>query len=387
MTVKTQAQAPAALAALEQLEHAFVLIAESYAPIYISRRAALLLGIRDRSDPTSSLPLFHELLNVTKLAARRSRTNSLGASRAPLVRRVTLRSETGRIFDAIAHPRQVSGPDWCVAGQQGAYLVSFRDTSYLESFFHMLEASRRLRPMLIFASCVSGRDINSIHATGESVLKSIIADEDLPVADLLQNITRAVDIVDPLVPPSIKIVIELKQAVLLQIPAMRFTRMIAHLLLEGADFIGLNGEIRLRMETAAKKDSASGEYSTGVGVLIAATRMPLAVDCPDTLDNYIMRRLLPNTHKVTVADNEAAGVSVSLEDVSRKHGVRLRGESDHAVSPESLSENGTICMRLAEEAGAAVALKKPSDHVLAMHIKLPLATEMAPFSTKAPTES
>ncbi|MCB0344846.1 MAG: hypothetical protein KDD66_07005, partial [Bdellovibrionales bacterium] len=373
----------AALTALEQLDHAFVLIANNFVPIYLSRRAALLLGIRDRSEPANYLNLFHELLNVTKLAARRSSTNLLATAKAPLVRRVTLRSETGRVFDAIAHPKAVSGADWKIGEHQGAHLLSFRDTSYLESFFHMLEQSRRLRPMLIFASCVSGRDINSIHASGESVLRSLIADDDVPVADLQQNISRAVDIADPLVPPSVKIVIEMKSAVLLQIPAMRFTRLIAHMILEGADFIGLNGEIRLRMEeTKTSEKRASGEHSTSVGVLIAATRKPLAIDSPDMLDNYILRRLLPNMHKVTVSDNESTGVAVSLHDVSRKHGVKLREETNHAVSPESLSENGTICLKLAEEVGASVSFKKPNDNVLALHLKLPLATDIAPFASK-----
>lgn len=383
MNITTEPASSEALAALENLDQAFVLLDEALAPIYLSRHAALLLGVSDRSRPDEHVTLFHELLNVTKLAARRQKSRAIAHNHAPLVRHVTLRSATGRNFDALANPRPVSGPQWNVGGREGAFLICIRDTSCLEAFAHMLEQTRRLRPLLIFASCVTGQDLRAVHASSEKMLRNLIVDDDVPVADLLQNVSRAVEVADPLVPPNVKIVLELRQAVLLRVSALRVTRLIAHLIVEGADFIGLHGEIRLRMEQPKKQEKRTVSDSPAeIGILVAATRHPLALNSPDALDNYILRRMLPHHHRVTVADEEAAGVSVSLQDLSRKHGVALRDADSHSISPESMSDNGQLCARLAEEAGAELSFKKAGDKLLAMHLRLPLATETAPFSKK-----
>ncbi len=165
--------------------------------------------------------------------------------------------------------------------------------------------------------------------------------------DLLNGISRSVEIVDPLIVSSSKIVIGAKTPALLKISKPNFLRVFSHLLLECTDFAGPFGLTTVRSNFVY----AGGGSEPGLVELALEAKRKLDIPLQASpLSLHFYRKYLPHYYKVRVPSSEA-----------NRGGMEQHLGAGSDVADESMSENLTIASHLAKQLDVQVVVKRPED--------------------------
>ena len=164
--------------------------------------------------------------------------------------------------------------------------------------------------------------------------------------DVLKELSLAVDIVDPMIVPSSKIIVLARSSALLNIARPVCLRLLAHLLLEATDFGGPFGRTTVdgTMLTAVQKPPL-GEYTLRIS---ADRKDELPIEA-SPLEVYLYRRYVPSQYRVSMSD-----------DVEDADGSETARRATRTISRASFSENLLIAAEIAGRFGASLVAKRPT---------------------------
>lgn len=368
------------LSALDCLEQAFVYLGQDGEARFLSSRGARLLDIRERHDLAKHKELLTPLIALARplLGSDGQRTASAKLGAPPEVKELNLTALNGRVFEALAfaRPLSISGSDI-----DGA-VVLFQDVTLFRPFFHSIEQSRRHRAIIVMVSSFLGRSA-LVDGRGNDLLTSYKTAErdffrkapsvagETAQTELQTALSTAIDIVDPLLPSSAKIVSDAKTTALLSISEPNFLRIICHLLLEAGDFIGPSGatSIKSAVHSQAKVDDRSPETSNQVVLSFHAERREeLRLDA-NPLELYFYRRYMPVHYKISLAEDTS-------DESSGQQFQDVHFGANATVAQDSLSENLRIAGHLATACGESLQVKRPKPHLLVLSASFRLHVDL-----------
>lgn len=363
---------------VESLDLPFVYFDEHLVPIYISSRAASIFNIRQRqllTDYETNLEPLAHLVQSAAAHAPAPAASAIGGEALGLAE-IVLQTVEGRHFNAFAFAKPFALP--LVEGASGplaGFLCVFHDLTLFEPFFQTISQSRRNRAIIVLASSVLGRplalhthcpDITTAYCEAESNFfrRDATVSDKLGQTDLLDGLSTAVEIVDPLITSTAKILLQTKTPALLEISTPDFLRVVSHLLLEATDFSGPYGTTFVN---ATIKDSALHAHSRLIGTyqtveLSVTAQRTVNVPLNATpLELYIYRRYMPLHYKITVADSHVA--AENGQAVQSKE-FYFGANSQH--TKQVLSENLMIVSHIASTCGVTLCLRRPEPDVLTL---------------------
>ena len=379
------------LGALDALDLPFLYVDSKGSARFLSSRAAQLLGLRERRDFSQNLALLQPLLD---LAAKNSVTGSVSLRRAQSmsqnVAELLLYAADKHCFNALAFTKPLSvvgraplapvdgiqpsslSPSAEAAAKAGTAVI-FHDLSIFEPFFHTIEQSRRNRAVLVLGSSLFGRSllytssgsdtVSVYQAIEENFFKNHPSQhENVMQTDLLRGLSIAVDIVDPLLLPSAKLLLDVKTSVLLRISLPNFLRIVSHMILEASDFVGPFGICKLRASVEQDTNVPGGGHR--VSITVSAERKAAIPYEATPLELYIYRRFMPLYYKVTVAELQSSAETP-------KEGTT----GNVNLADEQLSENINICQQIARQCNVPLEIIHPQQDILLLSAKFVLATE------------
>lgn len=347
---------------LDAFEQAFVFLDDENQARFLSAKASRLLEIRRGEDLSTHQAVLEPLLNFNLKAKKRSSPQSFASPQGnEFIEECSVTTTSGRCFQAVAFSRAFEFPDF-----PEARIVVFHDLSVLNPFLKAIEQSRKNRALILLASAHLGRnllfdhqgkDLSAEYENLEGAFFKILSSPsaDLMNADLLTCLSTAVDIIDPLVSSSAKIVSEARTSALLGISQPNCLRILGHVLLEASDFVGPFGRISLKAELT--------KNNTAEVSLFAQRHTAVPLDA-SPLDLYVFRRYMPVQYKVTTVDE--APRTGAFE------GVQFGTES--VVPGELRSENINIASKIAKSCSCELMIKHPKAELLVLSLSFPLAT-------------
>jgi hypothetical protein len=360
---------PSAIEALEQLSVPAVICDSAGLPLSMTAAAAALFKLERRSNAEQNAFLI-SLADATSFvapAALRARQVLAGvglfheqeiAAADGLAIKILLQA-----FPIHLHQSQAQDSNAESARFDG-WVVILYDLSPLEPVFRTIETSRSNRAFVVMSAAYLSSLPGFAHLNSEiphlfstaakaggsgSDDKALTLRQDESVseqqADLLANLRTSVDIVDQLIAPSVKISVQVQSSFLIELSRPVLIRALCHLLLEGSDFSGAFGQIKVG---PAQVDDPQKRV---MKLLCTASRS----DQESTLHPLVAalyRRSRPSSHRVRRNDD-------------------LDGDALAADAVETSSPN----IRLIKEivgAWNAVTIRKPSKSVLELELRLPL---------------
>ncbi len=352
---------PTYFARLDAFEQAFVFLDEDNQALFLSAKACRLLEIRRGEDLNQHQAVLEPLLEFSEKSRKIRSRHVLDASPAnDIFEECELSTASGRSFHAVVFSRPFEFADF-----PDATIVVFHDLTVLDPFLKAIEQSRKNRALLLLASCHVGRnllfdhqgkDLSTQYENLESeFFKSVSSTSgDWMKADLLSCLSTAVDIIDPLVVSSAKIVSEARTSALLGISQPNCLRILGHLLLEASDFVGPFGKIVLKADL---RKNNTAEVS-----LFAHRHTAIPLDA-SPLDLYVFRRYMPVQYKVsTVEDSQS---SQAFEGLQFGTGSEVPGEIR--------SENINIVAKIAKNCSCELMIKHPKTELLVLSVSFPLS--------------
>lgn len=352
---------------LNAVDWALVGFNTSTEPVFVNNKAASLLEIRQREDLTGCATVLAPFVPLINAAANTIRFR-------PVVRELSVQTTTGRIVETLSFVQSVNfGTD---AGGISS-LVGFYDLSGLKPLIEMVEQAKRTRQFVVLCASLSGvdpafvkqSDLLAAYREAESRLfqPGQRSYEDLMHTDLLAGLTQAVDIVNPLVPPSVKIVVDARTSALLQISKPNFLRLISHLLLEASDFAGPFGLVRVKV---VLRPAREGRKASATAAIAAQRRLQEPLES-SPLELYLYRRLMPTAYKVGLREElDDSGSHPALKEESALK-ERL------ALVSEELSGNLAIAKNLAAACSCELEMRHAPSRMLALSARFPLLEERA----------
>ncbi|MCB0359823.1 MAG: hypothetical protein KDD44_09310 [Bdellovibrionales bacterium] len=376
-----------AIQTLEAVDAAFMVVDSTMQPCYLSPRACRLLEIEDRSQYRSYANRFHELLNLTSTFARRSPSCPVAAGgKNPSIRRLRFSLGAGRGAEVVAQVQAISGPLWQLSEDDLAYLVLIRDVHYVSFLESSLMHHRKLRPLIVWSAASMGAATLTSRSSVESwVERSLERDRESNgdgsqtfVADFTAVLADALRIADELIPPTIRVRVDAPVSVLVRAQPLALVRLLAHLVLEAADFDGLQGEVRIKTAIPPRAPSDTAPRDRHVDVVICGERAPTMLDNAPHIDRYLAHHYLAAPKKVTVADGDPALQKLAngertFERLTDNEQLLHRVPECSSLSPEALSNNARIADALSLFCGADLFFRRPTEDVFLMHLLLPLS--------------
>lgn len=352
--------------ALSQIDIAVLISDLDGNPLRLSATAAETLKLKAGEPLEANREILDKLVDPSIL--HKLDSDPLASLRPANIRELELSTSSGRVFKALSYTKRVRLSDG--ENDTREVLVSvFHDLTYLEPFFWTIEQSRRNRAIIVLSSSFFGQSI-LFDGSGKEVIQTYKALEedffrshpqqhqDAMQTDILTGISRSVEIVDPLIVSSSKIVISAKTPALLKISKPNFLRVFSHLLLECSDFAGPFGITNIRSNFIY---SGGGSNPGLVEISLNAKRK---LDIPlhaSPLSLHFYRKYLPHYYKVITpnAGDIAEGIAGNKAGGTEQH---LGVGSD--LADESMSENLTIASHLAKQLKIQVVVKRPEEDSL-----------------------
>ena len=378
------------LSALDSLDLAFVFFDESATARFLSARAALLFDARERH----ALDQYENLFSPLQQLARGALTEDSGLrgpETAPVIEELELCGASGRQFLAVCYAKQLQhSPGGGIFSEQRGTAVIFHDISYFSPFFKTIEQSRRNRALIVLASSVLGRALaldpgqNELISAYQDAEKDFFrfqpaVPENLMQTDLLSGISTAVDIVDPLIVSSAKIIIDAKTPLLLDIGWPNFLRILAHLLLEAADFVGPFGVVHVGAYTPfaeIPQGKRRDDVENFVELAVEGRRKSEIPADAAPLELYIYRRYMPVHYRVLVKHEDDlendAGTALAPRPLKLGAGGISFG-ANRSLSRNTLSENLLIVSHICRICAVSLEMTRPQSDVLRLSARFKLS--------------
>ncbi len=373
---------PAQLSALEALHVPFVSFSTALQPQFISVRAAELLNIRERSNLVNYGAQLEPLRDFAASVYKRSRTAIMPDT--PFLTELTLCADGGRSFSAFTFAALLAqSQELRACASTPQIIVIFHDLTLYEPLFRSIQQSRRIRTLIVLVSSLFGGglalgpdapDLIQAYASTEAGLfRAHSANVDNIVhTDLLPALSKTVEIVDPLILSSAKVLMQAKTSALLAISQPNFLRIACHLLLEALDFAGPFGTAKIQAaikeNTLLVQGRPAGSYQS-VELIVSGhgqTQLPLQASPVDLL---IYRCFTPVQYKVFFS-RESSAQDTQAQSLSAQE---IPLGSSAAPTGEKLSDNLLIASHIAGACGVPLALRRPEPGVMLLTCQLRLA--------------
>ena len=371
---------------LDSLDLPFIYFDPGLKADFISARAASCLSIRHRTQ----LELYSRILAPLQgfarqcLGAALSRPFNAGLNQGREFSELALATAEGRQLSAFAYssPLRISK---CFSEQETeeGIVVVFYELTYLEPFLRTIEQSRKNRAIIVLASSIVGKplalELDSTNLIkqyqaaeeklgGQSSFHPALSSDQSSRTDFLNALGTAVDIVDPLLAPNAKIIIQARTAALLSISTANFLRLTSHFLLEASDFVGPFGDTKVNAAIKEKKIQTQEGVTAAYHILeleISARRQSsLPLNAPGW-ELFFYRRYMPLYYKVTLA-------KTSLPDAGMQSREVLLG-ADSEQSGLTFSDNLRIASHIARLCQVTFSLARPEPDMLKLTAQFQLA--------------
>ena len=363
MSEENQPLSRQSLSQFDAIEQPLLFLDANHKPFYLSAKAARLLEIRGRTSLSEYAETLAPLITLGAAPTKRYKRYELREHDALSwgVQEIDLKTPSERHVRVLAFARPISFTE-----DEHGTVVVFHDLSVIEPFLRAIDQSRKNRAFLVLTSSYLGRplttdqtgkDLTANHEIMErEFFKSINQlDENRMNADLLTSISTAVDIVDPFIVSSAKMLVDAKMPALLRISQPNFLRIVAHILLESADFVGPYGTIRIKSQLTSEGEAEISFLAE------KATELPLEAGA---LDLYLYRRYMPLHYRVSLMSENS--------DSQRFRNTHFGFGAE--IADQSLSENLTIVASLAKKCGVPLQIKRPKNETLVLCASFALLT-------------
>ena len=386
------------LSALDALELAWVYFTPEFEAQFLSRRAAQALYITNRHEIGQYQSVLAPLASLAEiLSKKRPDASWLEGTRhfeGVNIAELTLETADARSIPVLAFAKTFLVR---VATEEGTgvpgYIVVFHDLSILEPFFKTIEQSRRLRTLLVLTASVLGRpiDFESVKDGSDKAIRSAEAEffrmlpnafDAVAQADLMTSVRLAIDIVDPLLVPTAKVLVDVRTSAILSISRPNFLRIMCHLLLEAADFVGPFGTTCVRGTLLPIGDADSGTEEHVAEILLRAERK---TDIPlnaSPLELYIYRRYMPLHYKVGMQERDerrtqgmiAASTASSTGQPASPQTARwsLHVGTNTVVPMDALTPNVRMAAYIAKLCDISLELRRVNIDVMEIIARIPM---------------
>ena len=367
---------PIQLAKLDGLQLPFIYLNDSFVPQFISSRGAKSLDIRSRHELEPYQELLEPLISVSRELTSSKRFSIETNTDRHTVRELDLNTQNGRQVSMFVYAKKLDLHD-THGSQNSGFVVMFHDLSLLEPFFKTITQARRNRATILLISSFLGKNI-LFDASGKQALAVYQAFEknffktftssnhdNLMRADLLGALSDAIDIIDPMIVSSSKILIDAKNSALLEVSHPNFLRIICHLILEASDFTGPFGTIRVQAELKKQintRTQTARKYANITIIGHRKTQIPLDAN---PLELYLYSQIMPIHYKITVAPGSAPLGMTKFGKLSIRN-------ANPAVSQEQHSDNLIIVSHIAVQCGIPLQIQRPRQNEILLNVKMPL---------------
>lgn len=380
------------LSSLDMLDLPLLLLDAQNLPQFLSSRAATILRIRNRGQLAGAQQVLEPLIELSRAHRATAQVDRLSrvTTLAPKIgSELQLTTEDGRVVSVLAYVRPFTVFAMGVDTEPGSddipgSVVIFHDLTPLDPLIRIVDHTRKTRGLVVESLVSSPR----MPAGSPTVAPTGAIEPSRPAApsttELLSGLTHAIDIVDPLVVSSAKILLDTTTPALLAVNPISFHRIVAHLILEAVDFGGPYGRTRVRAALALEEgpDGRPLQAATNVQVLVIAERhLNIPVET-SPLEVYFLRKALPTDYRVATSDRLAgaegggdADRGESTFEHLRVKDIPSRRTAKPLLSEASMSENLRVAVREAKEVQAEVraALASPSLLILSAEFPMMLA--------------
>ena len=392
------------LSSLDMLDLPLLLLNAENEPHFLSSRAATILRIRNRGNLASAREVLEPLIEFARTQNRGARPDRLARVTTQVPKtgaELQLTTEDGRSVSVLAYVRPftvfavsafaVSADDSSAESEsadassedQPGTVVVFHDLTPLDPLLRIVDHTRKTRAMVV-ESLLSSTDMPAGSPTISAATGTPASST--ATTELLSGLTHAIDIVDPLVVSSAKILLDTTTPALLAVQQASFHRIVAHLILEAVDFGGPYGRTRVRAALSFEEgpDGRPLQAATSVQVLVIAERqLTIPVDT-SPLEVYFLRRALPTDYRVATSDRpskQQAEPEIERPETDRGEStfeqlrikdIPNRRTAKPLVAEASMSENLRIAVREAREAQAEVRAALASSSLLILSAEFPM---------------
>lgn len=324
----------------EAFDLPFLVVDSDEAPQYLSQTAAKLFRLRYRQDLEDFQELFADLTSLVRQVPRNIGNHQLGVRQSP-IREFELQTLDRRRFPALAYAQAIQ-QGTCGFMEEEYYLVLIRSLQNLVPWFQLAEQYRSIRPRIIRALSTEG-------GASDNPSSSLSTNRENN-CDVLDGITKGIDLADDVFPTSFKISVDSVSPALLGMSEASFLQLFLHLLFECSDYAALRGDVRIHGNIL--RDTPKGSSR----LYITANREQSNYDAQDPLDRYLIQRLTPQRFQVGARElNES------------------NGEPARELDEGSYSVNMQQASSLALGLGAKLSLKLPEPSSLCIQLLCPLA--------------
>lgn len=360
---------------LETLGLSFLLLDGKGKLVFLSSAARRLLRLGQDTDVAEAAPLVAPLIEISANGG-----DSLLVTREHLLR-TAAKTQTAvlaeRHYIDCTHDGEFPCRLTCLV---------LHSLHPLEPFLDQLDRQRRIRPLVVLAAAnlALEHDLAQLsYRLGEvNNLHSLLAASDPgrpETTDLLVGVSRAIDVLDPLIPPSLRLSVDARRSALLAIGRADFVRMLAHILLHATDFTGHLGEVSLRsvLDLTRPRGEQTPTDLTAEIVVLGERRNDLS-HAADMRDRYLLRRAQRAQPRITVRDEEP-----TIKQL--RTGEKLLSGTPLAKNTESAAAANTslpaelesldldIARNIAARFDVQIQVTRPEKGLLAIYLGLPLA--------------
>ncbi len=370
---------PAEFAALDALQLAVLVLDHSFRPVFLSGRAAQLLGIVGRSTLDPHRNILAPLITLAERSPKGTPKHLPNSVRA--LDELTLSTTDHRTVHSLAYVTSTQRQALPV------YFVTFHDLSNLQPFFMTIEKTRRARSLLVLSACSLGRPFVLADLVGKFAADSVLKpfpelETSSPLTrenttDLLPALTTVIDIVDQLIPSSTNLTLEAKTSALVQANDIQFRRLLCHLLLETADFVGPLGTIRVRSIVGPKDSrtlSSAHEDDRFIELVVFGNRPKDLNNDRDIVEFYLSRKCFGSQYRVTVLEDEPTIRQLANGEETVRHlktstGDKVDVADNASVAPETFSEDLTLASAIAKQFGFELQVRRPEEGSLVIYLQ------------------
>jgi hypothetical protein len=329
---------------LEKLDFAILFLNEHLIPEYLTSKGAKILGIKNRFELTDHVELLDPLTEIAARFKKFNPSNHNMSSEQKTIRELSIKTIDGIQIGVIAYAIN------CRTEGFPYYAVFFHTINSFEPFFTMVEQIRNARSMLIDSSNI----------------------ENSSTTDLMRAMTCALNITDKLISSTVSITLDIKTSALLAVERSIFVRIISHLLVEAADFLGSSGKIKIKTTIGSKQSgnlSSNTKEDSFAEIVIFAQKEKEINSGYDLLETYIRNRCLPSHYHVTIADEEPTIKQLQTGEQAYK---LTSASSNISIAPETYSDDLNIATLLAKESNVELQIRRPDSRLLVFYCQFPL---------------
>lgn len=369
------------LTALDALDLPFVVFDDGYRPRSLSASAARILEIQTRHHLDPHEATLQPLTELCLASRKRGDKGSLIPDSIGGTTVVSLMTTANRSFSALAYCRMIQGVTAPGTEEEQLLhkipLVLFHPLDALEPFLHLVEQTRRTRALSVLA----GSELeHRFTLTADDAPQSRVD----AATDLSKVLTNTVALVDQMIVSSTKMLLDIKTSALIACGRRDAIRILAHLLLDGADFAGPGGAVKVRLaldsveqpKRRVRERDISDELSTPCAEVVVLSERPNTTrSLLGPFEHFLHHLVVPNNYRVSVRDGEHA--ARETKDLPLKGLLHQRYSasalSRNTVTQETLSENLRIAHLLAERSAATILVRPLQHNLLTLSVRFPLS--------------